>query len=101
MSDEKESESFKNGIKPKSRIPSFLMPNISEVGDTHITRSQSVGHNMRATPHHNKSDDVRYMFSQPLLTDAGRGMKMFSGSRQRSSGTLSRPDIFYQVLNNI
>lgn len=73
------------------RIPSFVT--ISEAGTTPMPRSQSVGHSMRATQHTNK-DDIRYMLSQPLLND----MKPFNESRRRLSGTLSRPDIFYQVL---
>lgn len=66
---------------------------ISEVGKTPMPRSQSVGHGMRATPYNNK-DDIRYMLSQPLLHE----LNPLSESRKRLSGTLSRPDIFYQVL---
>ncbi|XP_031628934.1 monocarboxylate transporter 12-like [Contarinia nasturtii] len=72
----------------------------STKSDTLMTRSQSVGHNMR-TNNHQHNDDVRYMLSQPLLTNAGREIKPLSESR-RSSSILSRPDIFYQgSLHNI
>lgn len=101
--DEKEIESLQNaqtngaGIKPKSRVPSMRVPSvtaIAEIQDAQMTRSQSysVGHGMRAPHYNDKTDDVRYMLSQPLLAD---GMKPLA--RRRSSGTLSRPDIFYQV----
>lgn len=76
------------------RVPSFTA--ISEVGNTHMTRSQSVGHGMRASQYHSKND-TRYMLSQPLLTDPAREIRPLNDSRRRSSGTLSRPDIFYQV----
>lgn len=78
-------------------VPSITA--IAETGDTQMTRSQSVGHSMRASHYNDKTDDIRYMLSQPLLTDPGREIKPLSESRRRSSGTLSRPDIFYQVRN--
>lgn len=81
------------------RVPSVTA--IAETGDTQsvMPRSQSysVGHGMKASQYNDKTDDIRYMLSQPLLTDAGREIKPLSESRRRSSGTLSRPDIFYQV----
>lgn len=92
-----------NGVgRKKSRVPSIRVPSvtaIAETGDTPMTRSQSVGHGMRTSQYHDKTDDVRYMLSQPLLTNTGREIKPLSESRRRSSGTLSRPDIFYQVQN--
>lgn len=79
------------------RVPSITA--IAETGDIQMTRSQSVGHSMRASQYNDKTDDIRYMLSQPLLTDSGLEIKPLSESRRRSSGTLSRPDIFYQVRN--
>ena len=52
------------------------------------------------TQYNDKTDDIRYMLSQPLLMD-GTMIKPLSESRRRSSGTLSRPDIFYQVKKTL
>lgn len=71
------------------RIPSVTA--VPENENIPMPRSQSVGQCMRATQYN--KDDIRYMLSQPLLHE----MKPLNESRRRSSGTLSRPDIFYQV----
>lgn len=76
--------------------------------DSQMTRSQSVGHSMtgrKMSTKNGRPDDTRCMLSQPLLTgrpfDTVYENRPLSESRRRSSGTLSRPDIFYQVNINM
>lgn len=83
------------------RVPSFTA--IAEVGETQMTRSQSVGTNMVAkkassrSQYNNKTDGTRCMLSQPLLFEAVPENRPLGDVHRRASGTLSRPDIFYQV----
>lgn len=107
------------------RVPSVNI--ISEVGEGMI-RSQSVGHNMatnsscssnnllninysfgrnekagKLSQNIGKIDGMRYTLSQPLLvnnsSDSENESKPLKDHHKHwRSGTLSRPDIFYQVI---
>lgn len=105
------------------RVPSVNV--ISEAtingGETQLIRSHSVGHNLLSTKNPLASDGllnatfdgmkngkgktgngIRSTLSQPLLMgsapDSGHEHKPLKHSQRISrSGTLSRPDIFYQV----
>lgn len=86
-------------------------------GETQLIRSHSVGHNLLSTKNPLASDgllnatfdsmkngktnagNIRSTLSQPLLmSSAEHEHKPLKGSQKFSrSGTLSRPDIFYQV----
>lgn len=108
------------------RVPSVNI--ISEAGEGQMIRSQSVGHNMATNSscssnnllniNYNsgrnekagslsqkigKMDGMRYTLSQPLLvnnsSDSEHESKPLKDHHKHwRSGTLSRPDIFYQVL---
>lgn len=101
---------YQNGTEKtqKQRFAISHVPRVSSVinaipEEGQMTRSQTVGHGMSSKKVHSKGrpDDTRCMLSQPLLTNSGIPTvyenRPLSESRRRSSGTLSRPDIFYQV----
>lgn len=100
--DETEQNNHSNGTEKKQKprfSPSHVASNaIPEEG--RMPRSQSVGHSMTSRKISTKTrpDELRCMLSQPLLN--GRIETVYENqplSRKRSSATLSRPDIFYQV----
>lgn len=106
ISEEKENETVQspqNVVGRKQRFPSMRVPSVTAiaevptVGNAHMTRSVSVGHGMKGSQYHSKNN-TRYMLSQPLLTDPAHEIRPLNDGRRRSSGTLSRPDIFYQVI---
>lgn len=107
------------------RVPSVNI--ISEVGEGQMIRSQSVGHNIATNSSSSsnnllninynigrnekagslsqkigKMDGMRYTLSQPLLvnnlSESEHESKPLKDHKHWRSGTLSRPDIFYQVL---
>lgn len=114
-----------NGNSKSHRLTSSRIPSVNVIAessaDGQIIRSHSVGHSMavvstkspgdskyllNVTTHHNglkngiKSEGMRYTLSQPLLanTSADSHNKSLRESHKHwRSGTLSRPDIFYQV----
>lgn len=106
------------------RVPSVNI--ISEVGEGQMIRSQSVGHNMATNSssssknllninynfgrnekvgslsQKNGNERMRYTLSQPLLVNSSSNSEHESKPlkdhhKHWKSGTLSRPDIFYQV----
>lgn len=108
----------------KRRNNSFRVPSVNVIseqainGDSQLIRSQSVGHNIlleKTSVDSNgllnatfngmkagKSDGIRSTLSQPLLlntsSDSEHETKPLRDSHKFwKSGTLSRPDIFYQV----
>lgn len=86
-------------------------------GDSQLIRSQSVGHQILTSTNYEtngflngslnsmkagKSDGIRSTLSQPLLhntsSESDQDSKALHDSQKFwKSGTLSRPDIFYQV----
>lgn len=97
----------KRDLKIKVRTLSFVSSVNAIPEDAQMTRSQSVGQNMtmkknsaKTTQNNGKPDDTRCMLSQSLLTSSAFDSvyeNKLSESHRRNSGTLSRPDIFYQV----
>lgn len=110
----------------KYRLASPRIPSVHVIAesstDGQIIRSQSVGHSMAIvtkSPHDskyllnvttqhnglkngNKSEGMRYTLSQPLLANTsadGHNKSLRESHKHWRSGTLSRPDIFYQVRN--
>lgn len=111
--------------KRKPRTNSFRVPSVQVIsesgvltGDSQLIRSQSVGHQILTDSNYietngflngslnglkvAKSDGIRSTLSQPLLhnvsSDSEQETKPFRDSQKFwNSGTLSRPDIFYQV----
>lgn len=109
---------------PSVRVPSVNV--ISEISDGQMFRSQSVGHSIatsntydankllninyptngsqengnKTVQSNGKSDGMRYTLSQPLLINAAsehENKPLKESHKHWRSGTLSRPDIFYQV----
>lgn len=85
-------------------------------GETQLIRSHSVGHNLPTAKNpdglllnaqfnglkngktNRSSNGIRSTLSQPLLMSAEHESKPLKGSHKIwRSGTLSRPDVFYQV----
>lgn len=101
-----------NGFKKKqthltdlSHISKINIPNtIPE--KVQIYRSQSVGNRVtvKQANTNGTANDTRSFFSDSLLNNISFGKKSESRSlgdiHKHSSGTLSRPDIFYQVQEN-
>lgn len=112
----------------KPRTNSFRVPSVQVIsesgvltGDSQLIRSQSVGHQILTDANYiethgfqngslnglkaGKSDGIRSTLSQPLLhnvsSDSEQETKPFRDSQKFwKSGTLSRPDIFYQVCHH-
>lgn len=113
-----------NGFK-QPRLTSPRVPSVHVIAESSIDgpiiRSQSVGHSMavvsaknandskyllNVTSQHNglkngtKTEGMRYTLSQPLLANTtadGHNKSLRESHKHWRSGTLSRPDIFYQV----
>lgn len=103
----------------KRRNNSFRVPSVNVIseatnGDNQLTRSHSVGHNGLVTKvngeaqgllntngyKNGKVDGIRSTLSHPMLwhsTCSDKDAKHSEAHRFWKSGTLSRPDIFYQV----
>lgn len=118
---------YNNHIKRKPRHNSFRVPSVQVIseggvvsgGDSQLIRSQSVGHHILTSTNYErngflngslsgmkagKSDGIRSTLSQPLLhntsSESDQETKRLRDSQKFwKSGTLSRPDIFYQVIN--
>lgn len=101
---------LQNGVDRKRKPHSTPLRNptvnvISNGVNGNMPRSQSVGHSMsnkkvpnKTITNNGKSYDTRYALSQPLLINSEYENKPLTEGYRRASGTLSRKDIFYQVM---